>query len=157
LEKAVRRDPEIEEKRPVINIVKIVFHATLHLLQRIGISAVSIDLSPASKPVMPGLTLWRRGNDEISLANVSFCAVACGRGPTIDDRHVTGQDIEQLGKLVRRRKRPSRVTRGSCLEELQKVNDLFGKGYLVILYAPYTRLFFGELCPERCILASQVC
>jgi hypothetical protein len=46
-ERGEEDDPQIEKERPVVDIVQVVFHASLHLLERVGVATIAVDLSPA--------------------------------------------------------------------------------------------------------------
>ena len=40
-------DPQVEKKRPMVDIVQVMFHPALHLLERVGVATLAVDLSPA--------------------------------------------------------------------------------------------------------------
>src|SRR5262245_11400508 len=41
-------DFEIKKDGPVVDIVQVMFHPALHLLEGVGVAAVAVDLSPTS-------------------------------------------------------------------------------------------------------------
>src|SRR5262249_33136471 len=85
----------------------------LHLLQRVCLAAAPIHLCPSCNPGLYVVPARKRQDLFLEHPIVSSCM-----RPGTDDRHFPGQDVKKLWKLVnvvRRKMRPTRVTRGSCL------------------------------------------
>ena len=94
-EKRQQDDSHVEEKRPVIDVVQIVLHTTLHFLERIGVAAIAVDLSPAGNAGLDVMATKKRRNQ--------LCKHLVLRGRVWtrpDERHAAGQDIDQLRKLI---------------------------------------------------------
>ena len=53
---------QVEKKRPVIDVVQIVLHTTLHFLERIGVAAIAVDLSPARNAGLDVVATEKRRN-----------------------------------------------------------------------------------------------
>ena len=105
------QDPEVEQQRPIVDVVEVVAHAGSHLLDGLGLAAQAVDLGPAGDP---GLHAVARQIFVDQAAYWSLWATAWGRGPTSDiSPFSTFQSWGSSSRLVRRRSRPIRVTRGS--------------------------------------------
>src|SRR5678810_591738 len=75
-------DAQIETDRPVAQVLEVVLDPGAHLLDRVGLAAVSVHLGPAGDA---GLDLVR---DRVR--------------PRADDAHAALQDVEELRQLVER-------------------------------------------------------
>ena len=57
------QDLEIEKQRPVVDVVKVMLHTTLHLLEGVGFASVTVDLSPAGNAGLDVVTTVKRRNE----------------------------------------------------------------------------------------------
>src|SRR5262249_30899125 len=90
-------DLQIEPQRPLVNVLNIVLDSPPHLVERVGFAAKSPDLCKA-RDTRPDLVA------EVIARNQAAVLVVQGawmRART-DDRHVSLQDVDELGQLVER-------------------------------------------------------
>src|SRR5581483_9471288 len=90
-------DLDVQPQAPIIDVPQIMLHALLHLLERAGFSAITINLGPAGDA---GLDVVAEGvvADDLLIFGVVGGRVRAGAY----QRHVTLEHVEELRQLVDR-------------------------------------------------------
>src|SRR3569623_1896294 len=90
-------DPDVEEERPVVDVVDVVVDATFDRGARRGLAAEAMDLRPACNPRLDALAM---GVDGELLAQLLI--VRNGMRSWTHEAHLTDQHVDELRQLVDR-------------------------------------------------------
>src|SRR3569623_1357338 len=90
-------DPDVEEERPVVDVVDVVYDATFDRGARRGLAAEAMDLRPACNPRLDALAM---GIDGELLAQL--LVVRDGVWAGADEAHLAAQHVDELRPLVDR-------------------------------------------------------
>ena len=90
-------DLEVEEKRPISDVVEVEFDPFFHLLEGVGLASPAVDLCPACDARFD-LVTQHVVTDQLAVLLV----VRHGVGPWPDDRHLTGEDVDELRQFIQR-------------------------------------------------------